>query len=94
METELSISQIPPTIGFHVLFTVVSIFFPNSDFMVWLITRNITCIVRASIDYQAVTYGDVPEGVREKVRADLEKYCGRDTEAMIWIVDRLKGLCD
>jgi len=48
----------------------------------------------ASITYQAVTYGDVPEEVREKVMADLEKYCGRDTEAMIWIVDRLKGLCD
>ena len=24
----------------------------------------------------------------------IEKYCGRDTEGMIWIVDKLKGLCD
>ncbi len=44
----------------------------------------------ASIAYQAVTYGDVPEEIRDKVRADLEKYCGRDTEGMIWIVDKLK----
>ena len=46
----------------------------------------------ASIAYQAVTYGDVSEEVRGKVRADLEKYCGRDTEGMIWIVDKLKEL--
>jgi len=47
----------------------------------------------ASIAYQAVTYGNVSEEVRGKVRADLEKYCGRDTEGMIWIVDRLRALC-
>jgi hypothetical protein len=47
----------------------------------------------ASITYQAVTYNDVPGEVREKVMADLEKYCGRDTEAMIWIVDKLRTLC-
>ena len=47
----------------------------------------------ASIAYQAVTYGDVPEEVRGKVRTDLEKYCGRDTEGMIWIVEKLKQLC-
>ncbi len=47
----------------------------------------------ASIAYQAVTYGDVPEEVRNKVRKDLEKYCGRDTEGMIWIVEKLHELC-
>jgi len=48
----------------------------------------------ASIAFQAVTYNDVPEGVRNKVREDLEKYCGRDTEGMIWIVDKLKELSE
>lgn len=47
----------------------------------------------ASIAYQAVTYGDAPEEVRNKVRKDLEKYCGRDTEGMIWIVEKLHELC-
>ncbi len=47
----------------------------------------------ASIAYQAITYGDVPEEQRNKVRADLDKYCRRDTEGMIWIVDRLRALC-
>ena len=44
----------------------------------------------ASIAFQAVTYGEVEEEVRNKVRADLEKYSALDTEGMIWIVDRLK----
>ncbi len=44
----------------------------------------------ASIAFLEVTYGDVPEEVRDKVRQDLEKYCGLDTEGMVWIVDRLR----
>ena len=44
----------------------------------------------ASIAFQSVTYGDVSEEERSKVRADLEKYCALDTEGMIWIVDELK----
>ncbi|MFC2062916.1 DUF2779 domain-containing protein [Chloroflexota bacterium] len=44
----------------------------------------------ASIAFQAVTYSDVGEEVRSKVRADLEAYCGQDTEGMIWILDKLK----
>jgi hypothetical protein len=36
----------------------------------------------------------MPEAERAKVMADLEQYCSRDTEGMIWIVDKLKGLCD
>jgi len=40
----------------------------------------------ASIEYMNVTFGDEPE---EKVYDDLEKYCGLDTESMIWILDKL-----
>jgi len=46
----------------------------------------------ASIAFQAITYGDVSEEVGSKVREDLEKYCGLDTEGMIWIIDKLKEL--
>jgi len=45
----------------------------------------------ASIAFQAVTYGNVSEEERNKVRSDLEKYCGLDTEGMIWIVDSLRN---
>lgn len=39
----------------------------------------------ASLAFQTATYSDVPEEVGDKVRTDLEKYCGRDTEGMGWI---------
>lgn len=48
----------------------------------------------ASVTFLAATYGDMPEAERVKVMADLEQYCGRDTEGMIWIVERLRELCD
>jgi len=48
----------------------------------------------ASITFLAATYGDMPEEERKKVMRDLEEYCGRDTEGMIWIVERLRELCD
>ena len=48
----------------------------------------------ASISFLSATFGEMPEGEGEKVIRDLEEYCGRDTEGMIWIVDKLKGLCD
>ena len=48
----------------------------------------------ASRKYYSVTYSEVTEKERNKVRTDLEKYCALDTEGMIWIVDKLKGLCD
>ena len=44
----------------------------------------------ASIAFQAVTYGNVFEEERNKVRSDLEKYCGLDTEGMIWIIASLR----
>ena len=37
---------------------------------------------------------NVPEAEKVQVMENLEKYCGRDTEGMIWIVDKLKELCD
>ena len=46
----------------------------------------------ASIAFLDATYGDVSPEERMKIRGDLEKYCGRDTEGMIWIVDRLREL--
>jgi len=46
----------------------------------------------ASIAFHAITYGDVPEEVRSKGREALEKYCGLDTEGMIWIIDKLTEL--
>jgi hypothetical protein len=43
----------------------------------------------ASITFLAATYSSMPEAERSKVIEDLEKYCGRDTEGMIWIVEKL-----
>jgi len=48
----------------------------------------------ASITFLAATYGDMPKEGREKVMSDLDEYCGRDTEGMIWIVERLRELSD
>jgi len=47
----------------------------------------------ASVTFLSATFGDMSEGDREKVMADLIQYCGRDTEGMIWIVEKLKDLC-
>jgi len=47
----------------------------------------------ASVTFLAATYGDMLEIERKKVMSDLEEYCGRDTEGMIWIMERLKELC-
>jgi hypothetical protein len=46
----------------------------------------------ASTAFLAATYGEMPEAERAKVMNDLEQYCGRDTEGMIWIMDVLKRL--
>ena len=48
----------------------------------------------ASILYLSAIYGDMPETEKTKVMKDLEKYCGRDTEGMIWIVEKLRELVD
>jgi len=47
----------------------------------------------ASFTFLEATYGDIPESEKLKVMSDLELYCGRDTEGMIWIVERLNELC-
>ena len=46
----------------------------------------------ASITFLAATYGDMPKDEREKVIHDLEEYCGRDTEGMIWILKKLRAI--
>jgi len=47
----------------------------------------------ASIAFLAAIYGEMPEEDRANVMSNLEEYCGRDTEGMIWIVERLRELC-
>ena len=46
----------------------------------------------ASIQFEKVTYGEVSDEERNKVRSDLEKYCALDTKGMTWIVDKLREL--
>jgi len=48
----------------------------------------------ASMLFEKVTYGEVSDEERSKVQSDLAKYCALDTEGMIWIVDKLKELCE
>ncbi len=43
----------------------------------------------ASLEYLRVTHGNVAEDERQRVRQQLEQYCGLDTEGMVWIVDAL-----
>jgi hypothetical protein len=47
----------------------------------------------ASLAYLSMTCGTMPEAEKQKIRADLEKYCGLDTEGMIWIVEKLRESC-
>ena len=46
----------------------------------------------ASREFLRVTFGDVSESERKRVRRALEKYCGQDTEGMIWILDALRSM--
>ena len=46
----------------------------------------------ASLEFLRVTFGDVTEEERRRVRRQLEEYCGRDTEGMVWIVGALGKL--
>jgi hypothetical protein len=46
----------------------------------------------ASREYVRVTFGDVSESERKRVRKALELYCGHDTEGMVWILDALRGV--
>jgi hypothetical protein len=65
---------------------------------VWAAGRNYKSLAiqegsTASLEYPQVTFGDASEDERQRVRRQLEEYCGQDTEGMIWIVDRLRGHC-
>jgi hypothetical protein len=46
----------------------------------------------ASMEYLRVTFGDVDEKERQKVRRQLEEYCKLDTEAMTAILIHLSEL--
>ncbi|MFT5029853.1 MAG: hypothetical protein ACI9VS_002299 [Candidatus Binatia bacterium] len=46
----------------------------------------------ASAEFMRVTFGDIDEEERLRVRSALETYCALDTEAMVWIVESLKTL--
>lgn len=46
----------------------------------------------ASSEFMRVTYGDVSDAERTKVRGQLEQYCQLDTLGMVWILEELAGL--
>ncbi|HAV10263.1 MAG TPA: DUF2779 domain-containing protein [Dehalococcoidia bacterium] len=46
----------------------------------------------ASVEYFRVTYGNASEEDRQSVKENLLKYCGRDTEGMVWIIEKLRAL--
>jgi hypothetical protein len=46
----------------------------------------------ASHEFLRVTFTDVSESERKRVRCALDKYCGQDTEGMIWILDALRAV--
>jgi hypothetical protein len=43
-----------------------------------------------SREFLRVTFSDVSTEERQRVRRQLEEYCGQDTEGMTWIVDALR----
>ena len=47
----------------------------------------------ASIAYERITCGNATQKEIVTVRTELIKYCGLDTEGMIWIVEKLRDLC-
>jgi hypothetical protein len=46
----------------------------------------------ASREFLRVTYGQVSDAERRRVRRDLEEYCGLDTAGMVQILDQLQRL--
>ncbi|HMD54956.1 MAG TPA: DUF2779 domain-containing protein, partial [Phycisphaerae bacterium] len=46
----------------------------------------------ASREYQRVTFTEVTDAERNRVRRALEEYCGQDTMGMVWIMENLKKL--
>jgi hypothetical protein len=47
----------------------------------------------ASIAFARMTLGNAPQEEVASIRADLLKYCKLDTEGMIWIIAKLRDLC-
>jgi hypothetical protein len=47
----------------------------------------------ASLEFLRVTFADVEQADRQRVRRQLEEYCGQDTAGMVWMVDALRKLC-
>lgn len=45
----------------------------------------------ASREFVRVTFGDVSNSERKRVRKALDLYCGQDTEGMAWILDAMRG---
>jgi hypothetical protein len=48
----------------------------------------------ASLEFLRVSFLDVGEEERQRVRRQLEEYCGQDTIGMAWIVDALRLLAE
>jgi hypothetical protein len=48
----------------------------------------------AGTEFVRVTFGDVEDGDRRKVRAALEAYCGLDTLGMVEITEKLRGMAE
>ena len=46
----------------------------------------------AYVTFLELAFGRMPRKEKKKARKALKRYCGRDTEGMIWIVDRLREL--
>jgi hypothetical protein len=51
-----------------------------------------TLVEMASREFLRVTYGQVTDAERRRMRRDLEEYCGLDTLGMVQTVDQLKRL--
>jgi hypothetical protein len=47
---------------------------------------------QAAWEYRRITFGNVDPDERARVRAQLEEYCGLDTEAMIRVISALEAL--
>jgi len=61
------------------------------DFII-LELKGITSRMDASISYIEMVFKDVSGERFNEIKKDLLKYCKLDTEGMVWIVEKLKGL--
>ena len=54
-----------------------------------LIQDVITALFRC-LNARLGHFGHVADAERRKVREPLERYCGQNTEGMVWIIDALR----